>query len=65
METKTPSKNQLLDVTKNITQFEWKKHGLTVVRDGYLENGIRVHAVKEVLANEPILIDNAYVVSIN
>ena len=60
----TPSKEQLIRVTSSINPINWEKHNLTVVRDGYLENGTRVQVVKEFLENEPLLIDNAYVVSV-
>ena len=57
------TKKELLQATEVITPYDWEKYNLTVVRDGYLEDGTRVHGVKEKLKREPIRIGGAYVVS--
>ena len=56
-------KIDLIKATELINPINWKKHNLTVIRDGYLEDGTRVHIVKEPLDNDPVIIDNAIVVS--
>lgn len=57
------TKEELLHIVKPIPPFKWVKYGLTVTGDGFLNDGTRVHSVKEQLNDEPILIDNAFVIS--
>lgn len=58
-----PSKESLKSVTTTVPSFFWKAHNLTVVGDGYLEDGTRIHLVKEPLDTEPKLLSNALVIS--
>lgn len=61
--TNVPSREEILKVALPIETINWRKHSLTVIKDGYLDNGVRVHVVKEKLDTQPILIDSAYVIS--
>ena len=61
--TNIPSREEILKVALPIKTINWIKHNLTVIKDGYLENGVRVHVVKEKLDKQPIIVDSAYVIS--
>ncbi len=58
-----PDKKYLLEVVQAIEEIWWKERSLTVVGDGYLEDGTRVHLVKESLPAEPVMMNNAWVIS--
>jgi hypothetical protein len=60
-----PSRTDLLDITEPITPFDWKSQALTVLQDGHLSDGRRVHVVKEHLAQQPIIMCNAIVISVH
>ena len=60
---KIPEKAKLMAIAKPIEPVHWSEHGLTVIGDGYLNDGTRVHLVKEKLTSEPVLLNNAWVVS--
>ena len=57
-----PTKEELLKVVKPIDEVFWVKHNLTVIGDGHLEDGTRVHLVKDRL-HSPIFLSGAWVVS--
>jgi hypothetical protein len=59
----TPTRNTLLDVVNPIEPYNWTKHNLTVVGDGHLDDGTRVHLVSENLEQQPIKLNNAIVIS--
>ncbi|KZN63348.1 hypothetical protein [Pseudoalteromonas luteoviolacea] len=61
--TNAPSREEILKVALPIETINWRKHNLTVIKDGYLRNGVRVHVVKEKLDDQPIIVDSAYVIS--
>tara|TARA_R110001583_G_scaffold52147_1_gene162158 strand:+ start:114 stop:335 length:222 start_codon:yes stop_codon:yes gene_type:complete len=61
--TSKPSREAILKAAKPIETINWRKHKLTVIKDGYLDNGARVHVVKEVLKEQPVIIDSAFVIS--
>ncbi len=56
---------QAVNAVKPIKPYHWKSHDLTVVQDGYLNNGTRVHVVRERLEDEPVILSNAVVISEN
>ena len=56
---------QAVSAVKPIKPYQWESHGLTVVQDGYLDNGTRVHVVREKLKDEPVILSNAVVISEN
>lgn len=58
----TYSMRELYLATKEIKPVDWRKHNLTVLRDGHLENGIRVHVVQEKLEKEPVIVDSAIII---
>ena len=41
------TKQQALESTLPICDYHWPKYNLTVCRDGYTDDGIRIHFVKE------------------
>lgn len=43
--------------------YHWKKYNLTVLRDGYLTCGTRIHVVKEEGYKLPCVLGNAVVIS--
>ena len=43
--------------------FYWDKHNVTVIADGHLPNGTRVHIVKEDFFPEAVMLSNAVVIS--
>ncbi|MCG6414595.1 hypothetical protein [Vibrio fluvialis] len=57
--------NNLIEAVKPIEAYKWEEFGLTVVQDGYLSDGTRVHVVQEYLKKEPVTLSNAIVVSEN
>ena len=63
MTMQTPSMKTLLKAIAPITPYNWTAERLTVVGDGYLEDGTRVHVVKESLPEQPIKIRNAWVIN--
>lgn len=52
-----------LQVTYPILPFKWIKHSLTVIADGYLESGVRVHIVEEDKHPVAVMLSNAIVIS--
>lgn len=59
------SKEQLLEVLTPLEEsFYWKKHELTVIGDGHLDDGTRVHMVMEEMEYSIMHLSNAYVVSL-
>lgn len=58
------SKEGALSITEPVEPMEWDvRNGLTVMRDGYLLNGVRIHMVKEPGFNGNV-ISNALVYSL-
>lgn len=55
--------DRIAKVVEEIEPYHWKKHNLTVIGDGYLEDGTRVHVVKEPFSEKPVVLSNAIVVS--
>ncbi len=55
----------ILRLTQPITPYKWVKHNLTVVGDGYTEEGVRIHIVAESGYKLPnfAMLSNAIVVS--
>ncbi|MEZ9700753.1 hypothetical protein AB4455_12230 [Vibrio sp. 10N.261.46.E12] len=53
---------QLKELTKPVKPFLWKKYDLTVVGDGYTEEGKRIHLVRESLSQERVELANAIVI---
>lgn len=49
----------------NPCNITWSKENLTVVRDGYLGWGTRIHVVAEQQYKQPVMIANAIVISEN
>ena len=53
-----------LSLTEQLTTpMPWLKHNLTIVRDGYMDCGTRIHVVAEQQYKTPVMIDNAIVIS--
>ena len=44
-------------------EYYWRKHDVTVIADGYLPDGTRVHIVKEDFFPEAVMLNNAVVIS--
>lgn len=58
-------KEKLLEVlTPWEEPFYWVKHNLTVIGDGYLEDGTRVHMVVEEMTLPRMCLSNAFVISL-
>ena len=55
--------NHLLSVVEEVPEYFWDKYKLTIICDGYLESGIRVHVVKEKGYEVPIRLSGAVIVS--
>jgi len=55
--------NDIYIRTEVIPPYYWKKHKLTVVRDGYLEDGTRLHVVLEKGYENGVVLSNALVYS--
>lgn len=53
---------QLKGLTKPVKPFLWKKYDLTVVGDGYTEEGKRIHLVRESVGQERVELANAIVI---
>lgn len=59
------NKDKLLEVLTPLDEsFYWKKYDLTVVGDGYLEDGTRVHMVEDCMEQSIMYLSNAYVMSL-
>ena len=58
-----PDRDTLLSTVKPTPPFAWRKYKLTIVGDGYLLDGTRVHMVHESLPSQPIMLSNAWVFS--
>lgn len=56
-------KQKAFEMTIEIEPFHWERHDLTVVRDGYNEDGVRILFVKEPHWYAEML-DNAFIFSI-
>ena len=54
---------QVVSVVKLIEPTYWDRHHLTVIGDGYLEDGTRVHVVKDDLVSGWTILSNAIVIS--
>ncbi len=54
---------QVVSVVKLIEPTYWERHHLTVIGDGYLEDGTRVHVVKDDLVSGWVMLSNAIVIS--
>ena len=53
-----------LSLTEQIsTPVPWLKHNLTILRDGYLDCGTRIHVVEEQDYHTPQMIGNAIIIS--
>lgn len=53
----------IIKAAKPMDPYYWEQQHLTVIRDGYLEDGTRVHVVREELKEEPTVIANAIIIS--
>lgn len=59
------NKEKLLEVlTPWEEPFYWVKHNLTVIGDGYLEDGTRVHMVLDARIRDIMYLSNAYILSL-
>ena len=52
-----------LCLTNPIVPYKWEKHNLTIVRDGYLSCGTRIHVVEEQGYEKPSMLSNAVIIS--
>ena len=55
--------SHLLSVVEEVPEYYWERHKLTVICDGYLECGTRVHVVKESGYEKPVRLGGAVILS--
>ncbi|QXN60102.1 hypothetical protein KUA24_35 [Vibrio phage HNL01] len=57
---------RLTDMTEPVeSPIPWSKYNLSVIRDGYTEDGVRIHIVRGGEYKTPVMLGNVIVISEN